>query len=86
MVLTLYRSLLDQALQIYRSREHFRPELARTFYLRSRMFLLMGKDAEASEAQASALTLYRTIRVKEARADEDILGPDFDDIVCFASR
>ena len=50
------------------------------------MFLLMGKDAEASDAQASALSLYRTIKGKEVRADEDILGPDFDDVVCFASR
>ena len=84
--LTVHRSLLDQALQIYRSRDHFKPELARTAHLRSKMLLLMGKETGASDAQVTALSLYPSIRPDEPRADEEISDADFDDIVCFASR
>jgi len=73
-------------LHIYTSRDHFKPEVARTKHLMSKLSMRTGDLAEASRFHAASLDLYRTLVPSDVRPDDMIAAADLDDIVCFASR
>jgi hypothetical protein len=89
MVANIRSVFIDQALQVFKSQDYHKPELARTLHLRSTLLRAEGKKQEAATDLASAKKLY-TEHVKfvgkEKWVNKDPTAVNFDRMVTFWSR
>jgi hypothetical protein len=80
---------IDHALEVYKSRTHYKPELARSLNLRSTLLRAEGRSDEASKNFDDARKLY-TEHMKKIKMDKYMnkvpREGDFDKIVTFWSR
>ncbi|KAH7092428.1 hypothetical protein FB567DRAFT_588706 [Paraphoma chrysanthemicola] len=80
---------IDHALGIFKSRDHYKPELARSMNLKSILLRAQGRDAEATHTSVTARLMYSEI-LKKTRKERFMnkypKEADFDKIVTFWSR
>ncbi|KAI0436327.1 hypothetical protein F4803DRAFT_542680 [Xylaria telfairii] len=81
------RTLLDQALQIYRVREAvYQPELARTTFLKAKLELQCGHEPEAKKLFEHARDMREKLSSVPPKPDASLRELDFDEAVTFFSR
>lgn len=80
-------SLIDQALESWRmDTASFKPEIARTTWLKARQVKLSGNVAAAAELESKAASLRAEILPGDQRTSKHLTDEDFDDLVAFWSR
>jgi hypothetical protein len=84
-----HSSFINQSLEVFRSQDYYKPELARTLHLRSSFLRVEGKRQEAASDYASAKRLYaeHMKHIGQAKwANKDPTAMNFDRMVTFWSR
>jgi hypothetical protein len=64
----------------------YKPEIARTSFLKSKLLQLQGQIVEAAAMFSQAFELRREILWAEAKDAEELRESDFDNLVTFWSR
>lgn len=83
----LPRNLLDQALKVWGGdRAVYKPEIARTTFLKSKLAQLQGDTVEAANLFSQALQLRNEIPWAQAKDADELQESDFDSLVAFWSR
>lgn len=78
---------IDQALKVWSAdAEKYRPETARTSFLKAKVLSLLGQEAEARDLFHSAATLRSKVAKVPEKPVEDLTENDFDELVTFWSR
>jgi hypothetical protein len=67
-------------------REVYRPEIARTTFLKAKVLFRKNDVKDATEAFKEAANLRRKTKYAAAKDDRDLVEDDFDDLVTFWSR
>ena len=81
------RKLIDQALKVWRTNKPvYKPELARTSFLKARVLFQQKDDKRASELFKEAVKLRNSIPNVKSKPDRDLEEKDFDNLVTFWSR
>ena len=84
------RSLLDQALKIYRDREYYDPEKARALYKKGKLLQHVAREGNKNKKSLNeALDLYRRLKKEKGdfrRGIDELTDADFDDLIVFWSK
>ena len=82
-----YRALINQALKIWRLKEAvFRPEIARTTFLKAKVEMEAGCTQAAAGLFKEARNIRNRIPGASKRSDILLKEADFDELVTFFSR
>jgi hypothetical protein len=85
--LTFARLLIDQALKVWSvDRRSYKPEIARTSFLKSKLCRLSGDDANSALSLATAVELLKEINGLSVKGVNELDETDFDQLVTFWSR
>jgi hypothetical protein len=78
---------VDQALEAWGSNEEaYRPELARTMFLRAKILWLLCDDDNAVNVFNDAVRRRKILVPPPWKPDEELSEEDFDDLVTFWSK
>ncbi|KAK1775513.1 tetratricopeptide repeat domain-containing protein [Copromyces sp. CBS 386.78] len=79
---------VGQALKVWSAdAEKYRPEIARTFFLKAKVLSMLGQEAEAKELfEAAAALRSKIAKVAGKKTMEELTEEDFDELVTFWSR
>lgn len=81
------RKLIDQALKVWGVyNQIYRPELARTTFLKARVLFKKGDDKQALKLFKEAVKLRNLIPQAKSKPEQDLGEKDFDELVMFWSR
>lgn len=67
-------------------RKIYKPEIARTSFLKKKLLELQGDDADASIALSTAIELWEETTGSAVKKANELKEADFDDLVTFWSR
>ena len=81
------RRLVEQALKVWDSdREVYRPEMARTTFLKAKVLYEGNNLKSATETFKEAANLRNKVKHAVAKSERDLVEEDFDNLVTFWSR
>ena len=81
------RKLIDQALKVWSTNKLvYKPELARTSFLKARVLFQQNDDKRALELFKEAVELRNSVPNAKSKPDRDLEEKDFDNLVTFWSR
>ncbi|KAI9794810.1 MAG: hypothetical protein M1816_002938 [Peltula sp. TS41687] len=79
--------LIDQALKVWGAdRTIYKPEIARSSFLKAKILYHLGEEKKASELLKEASTARRELKRSSKKQDGDLIEEDFDELVTFWSK
>lgn len=87
LIITIDSTLIDQALKVWNAdREIYKPEIARTTFLKSRLHRSLGQEDRAALLWKESAKLRAEIVGLGTDVREELQKSDFDKLVTFWSR
>jgi len=78
--------LLEQSIKVYRDIRWYKPQAARSAFMKGRLLKVMGNTVEGDAQLARAMELRREIVPDDRRTVDQLTDHDFDELVWYYSR
>jgi hypothetical protein len=79
-------TLLEQSLRVYGDIWWFKPQAARSAFMRGRLLKSLGNEVEGKALLKRAMDLRREIVPEDLRTEDQLTDEDFDKAVYYYSR
>lgn len=86
MILTETSRLLDQSLKVYGDIRWYKPQAARSAFMKGRLLKQVGNEVEGDAQLEQAMRLRKEILPDDDRPEEQLSDYDFDVVVYYYSR
>jgi len=78
--------LLEQSIKVYRDIRWYKPQAARSSFMKGRLLIAMGNIVEGDAQLKRAMELRREIVPDDHRTVDQLTDQDFDELVWYYSR